>query len=335
MITRLVSLLCVFTLGGLLVGCSGDGASDSAAEPAAGVERAGDSGAGSGSSGGSGDSGNEAAADSAAKANPADKSNLAAKQAAASSSTAVTRLVRTAQITLEVRRVETAAESVRYTAVALGGIVGEEKTGLPRRTEEDQSGSSAAAEESVITLRVPEPKMDDALTRISGIGREQDRSTSTEDVTATIADLDSRVATQTRSVTRVRDLLARAKTLQDIVLLESELARREADLESVQARQRALADKAALATITVVLRTEGTVVDDPDEAGFVTGLDGGWTALKTSTTVVLTVVGAVLPIGVVLALIAIPAFLIRRRYKGATAAGPANATTPPGPLPAP
>jgi hypothetical protein len=310
MMTRLVSLLCVFTLGGLLVGCGADASdSDSGAAPAS-MER--DAG------------GADAAADSAG-------SNVAAKPAAdkasvaePESATAVARLVRTAEITLEVKNVASAAEAVRTTAVTLGGIVGSEKTGYPgSRVEGDEQGPGS--EESTITVRVPEPKMDDALTRIATVGRERHRASTTEDVTATIADLDSRVATQTRSVARVRDLLARAKSLQDVVLMESELARREADLESVQARQRALADKATLATITVTLRKPGAVEADVEEAGFLAGFGDGWTALKASTTAVLTVLGAVLPIAVVLGLIGVPTVLIRRRYQARTA----SATPPP------
>jgi hypothetical protein len=253
------------------------------------------------------------------------------------SAAAVARLVRTAEITLEVKNVAAAAETVRSTAVALGGIVGSEKTGYPSGVDEQDSD---ADEESTISLRVPEPRMDEALTRIAAVGRERHRSTSTEDVTATIADLDSRVETQTRSVARVRDLLARAKSLEDVVLMESELARREADLESVQARQRALADKAQLATVTVILRKPGAIAATVDEAGFLSGLGDGWSALKTSTTAVLTVVGALLPIAVVLGLIAVPAILIRRRYRAYTApTTQPPATEPPAgaaePLPAP
>jgi hypothetical protein len=172
--------------------------------------------------------------------------------------------------------------------------------------------------ESVITVRVPEPRLDDALTRMGSVGREIDRSTSSEDVTATIADLDSRVSTQARSVARVRDLLNRAKSLQDVVLLESEVARREADLESIQARQRALADQADLATVTVTLQTPPPATAKPptkDDEGFLVGLRQGWHAVLNSTTLVLTVLGALLPVTVALALLGWPSYLLYRRLR--------------------
>ena len=298
---RLVSLFCLFCLGVVLAGCGGAGGSSdsggSMAEPAAAADTAADG----------------AAAAGAVK--PADVAKAATAPGA-------TQLVRTAEISVEVKDVGAAARNVRTVAVALGGLVSTENTRFP--SAED---TSSADERSEIILRVPEPKMDDALTRIAAIGNEIDRSTTSEDVTASVVDLNSRVATQTRSVARVRNLLDRANSLSDIVLLESELARREADLESIQARQRALADKAALATITVTLNTSGAP-DAVEEAGFLTGLDNGWTALKTSTAVVLTVLGAVLPIGVVLALIGGPAYVLRRRMRSRTPALPASPAGP-------
>jgi hypothetical protein len=292
-IARLASLGCVLMLGGgLLAGCGASSSDSASSESAAGAPAA------------------DRAADGGAA--PVADAKQAAAGTAGSAATAVTKLVRTAQVSLEVGNVAAAATAVRTIAVALGGLVSTE-----RQVET----------ESELTLRVPEPQMDAALTRIAKAGRELERSTTSEDVTATVADLDSRVATQTRSVGRVRDLLERAKSLQDVVLLESELARRESDLEAVQARQRALSDQAALATITVTLRTPAAA-EEPDQAGFLAGLDNGWTALMVSTIVVLTVIGALLPIGVVLALIGAPVYLLYRRRR-AHPALPAPATPAP------
>jgi hypothetical protein len=116
----------------------------------------------------------------------------------------------------------------------------------------------------------------------------------------------------------VRDLLNRAKSLQDVVLLESEVARREADLESIQARQRALADQADLATLTVTLHTPPPATAKPptkDDGGFLIGLRQGWHAVTVSTTLVLTILGAMLPVTVALALFGWPSYLLYRRLR--------------------
>ncbi len=313
MITRLASLLCMLVLGGLLAACGGT-MSDSGSSDRAAV------GANA-----------EAANDSAVEAvKPADVAKAAAGQPESTSGATPVRLVRTAEITVEVKDVAAAARTVRTGAVTLGGVVSTENTRFPDDDAADNDGGDDVDQEgasSEITLRVPEPKMDEALNKVAGVGREVNRSTTSDDVTATIVDLDSRVASQTKSVARVRELLDRASSLEDVVLLESELSQRESELESIQARQRALVDKAALATVNVTLRSSGTVIAEPEEAGFVAGFDGGWSALKASTTVVLTVLGALLPIAVVLAIIGIPAYAARRRFfpHSRTAEAPAGA----------
>src|SRR4029453_12999818 len=97
--SRLVSLVCVLTLGGLLAGCGADGSSSDTT--------AGGAAAGSG-------------AENGAERGAAPAKDAAAPAEAASGATAVTRLVRTAQITVEVKNVDRAATTVRDTAEILG-----------------------------------------------------------------------------------------------------------------------------------------------------------------------------------------------------------------------
>jgi hypothetical protein len=84
------------------------------------------------------------------------------------------------------------------------------------------------------------------------------------------------------------------------------------------ARQAALADRAALATLTVDLRTP-QVVPTPSEPGpFLGGLGDGWRAVTASTAVVLTVLGALLPLAVVVTVLGALVLWWLRRRRGAT-----------------
>ncbi len=186
-------------------------------------------------------------------------------------------------------------------------------------------------------LRVPEADLDRALALVTGpggVGKELDRTTSAQDVTGDLADLASRVATQQASVARVRALLASATSLKDIVLLESEVSTRESDLEALQARRAVLADQADLATLTVDLRTPATIPPPPaepaDPNAFLQGLQSGWHAVVASTTVIVTVLGALLPLAVVAALLGVPVlWVLRRRRSAAGPQAPAPARPPP------
>ena len=290
-----------------LAGCSGQASSGTAA--AGTTEGAGSAAAGSpavpggvGSAAGSTGGG----ADAGAPAGAADVKALAP------------RVIRTAQVVVEVEgQLADAAARVRAVAGALRGAVSSETT-----TYADGAG------QSVLVLRVPEPDLDRALALVTGeggVGRELNRTTSAQDVTGDIADLESRVATQRASVARVRALLASAKSLSDVVLLESELSKREADLAAVEARRAALADQADLATLTVDLRTPAALPPPAakQEPPFLRGLHSGWDAVTASTTVVVTVLGALLPVAVVAALVGGPVlWVLRRRRAGARTPAP-------------
>jgi hypothetical protein len=129
------------------------------------------------------------------------------------------------------------------------------------------------------------------------LGKEESRGISTEDVTEQTIDLDARITVQQARVDSGRTLLASAKSLSDLVMLEKEVATRESDLASLQAKKRKLADLTALSTITVVMLEPAAQVKPVDDGppGFLAGLSGGWHALLGSLGVLLTVIGALLP----------------------------------------
>ena len=71
------------------------------------------------------------------------------------------------------------------------------------------------------------------MDRLAQLGDEQTRSVQTQDVTESLVDVESRLVTQQASVDRVRALLAKANTIGEVVSIESELTKREADLDSL------------------------------------------------------------------------------------------------------
>lgn len=264
------------------------------------------------------------------------------------------RLIRTAQVTVEVSgRLNVATASVKQVAKQFGGHVESETTGLGDTAEQKPAEGSGKAPtaaqegESLLVLRVPEPKLDDAIAAVTATpgGTVLSQTSSSQDVTGDIADLTSRVASQRASLDRVRALMAKATSLQDVVTLEAELSRRQSDLEALESRLATISDQADLATLTVLLRTPAAKKSEPD-TGFLAGLESGWRAALASTRVVLTVLGGLLPVAVIAGLLGWPALrLLRRRPRqtptgaiptgaiptGADQPYPAPTTTPPPP----
>ena len=176
---------------------------------------------------------------------------------------------------------------------------------------------------STITISVPTDELDATLDRLAELGEVHSRNASTDDVTAQYVDTESRVKTMEASVDRVRALITQATKLGDIVSLEAELSRRQADLEATQTQLAALKDSVALAPVEVRLSTDEKVLATADDdTGFLAGLKAGWRAFTGSVTVLLTVLGALLPFAVVAALVLVPLVVwLRRRTPARHRAG--------------
>ncbi|CAM5517354.1 Lipoprotein OS=Streptomyces fumanus OX=67302 GN=GCM10018772_39580 PE=4 SV=1 [Streptomyces fumanus] len=161
-------------------------------------------------------------------------------------------VIHTASLTVEVENVPKALARARAATESAGGYVGEESTAR------DEEG----AEYTEVVLRVPVDAYDKVLAGLEGTGRLVERNAEARDVTDQVVDVDSRVKTQRASVARIRELMDRATKLSDVVTLEGELSSRQAELESLLARQASLKDRTDLATITLSLSERPAGRDD-------------------------------------------------------------------------
>jgi hypothetical protein len=237
------------------------------------------------------------AADSAAKG------GAAGSVASVAAAVEERREITTAELTVRTRDVAAAVARVGRVVVAAKGYVSDERT-----------STEGGRTESTLTVRVPSAALDRVMDEAAAAGTALHRSRTGEDVSGTYVDTASRVRSQTASVERVRTLLARATTIGQVVQVEGELARREADLEALKARLQQLDDQTTLATLTVSL-VPPPASAPPAQAGFGGGLKAGWHAFGTSLSVALAVLGAVLPFAAFAALVAVPAVVLLRRRR--------------------
>ncbi len=196
----------------------------------------------------------------------------------------------------------------------------------------DNRSSGNGSDTATMELRVPADKFAAVVDQLSRqLGTEEQRQISTEDVTEQTVDLDARIAVQQARVDSGRRLLAQAKSLNDLVMLEKEVATRESDLASLQAKKRRLADLTALSTISVsLLGPQAPAPKQEDSSGFLSGLAGGWKALVASLGVLLTVIGALLPWILAIGLPALAVWWLFRRFRRApVASAPAETTEQP------
>jgi outer membrane murein-binding lipoprotein Lpp len=284
--------------GALLAGCSADGATDQASS--------------------SGE--NQAAAPAAGQADTQGEARTGADAGQGKDTTAESpdlrvdqrSIIYTGTITVQVKDVNAAAAQATGISAGTGGFIG----------GDDRQSGGGGTDTATLKLRIPADKFSSALEQIAKLGTEKSRAINTEDVTEQVVDLDARISVQQARVDSGRKLLGQAKTLNDLVMLEKEVATRESDLASLQAKKRRLADLSALSTVTVVLLGPDVPAPagDSQEPGFLSGLSDGWHGLLASLSVLLVIIGALLPWLLVLGPITWLIVHLRRRFQRADTA---------------
>lgn len=242
--------------------------------------------------------------------------------------------ISTATMTIEVESVSEAKPKVVAAAIAAGGgLFGEQTT----------FGSGAR---SVITLKVPPAQFSKLLDDLATLGSLAAEEVKTDDVTQQVVDLGARLKASEASLQRTQLLLEQAKSLTEISALENEVARRQADVESLRGQQKTLDNRVNLATIVVTLSGEKDATAAVEEKrrqeellrqqreakplpGFGDGLEGGLGVARNVGTVALAGVGAALPFTPLVALLVVGYRLARRHQRKGSLAPPAP--TPAGP----
>ena len=181
-------------------------------------------------------------------------------------------------------------------------------------------------------LRIPADKLTATLDELEELGRADEVSLSTSDVTVESQDLDARITALRASIERLNGLMAQATNIEDLITLEGAISQRQAELESLEAQQRYLDDQVSMSTVSLYLRSDAeapaTVPGD-----FWSGLTAGWGGFVAFWAGLLVVLGVLAPWLVTFAVIAIAIVLIvRRRRRPVITSGPApTATLPPPP----
>ena len=232
------------------------------------------------------------------------------------------RLTKTASLDLRVKDISAAAAQVRSIATGLQAQVLSEQIGAGGPGNPTPLSNSGTPSTDVghlggfgtLTLSVPSDKLDSALDQISKIdGTVLQRNTSSQDVTSQYVDTESRLKTMRASVERVRALMAQAKDIGQVVALESEMSRRQADLESLESQLAALKTSVERSTLAVSLSTPGN--EPVTDNGFLGGLRSGWDAFTASASGLFKGVGAVLPFAVFFGLLGAPLWWSWRRRR--------------------
>jgi hypothetical protein len=193
------------------------------------------------------------------------------------------------------REVDRAASRIIRVADDLGGYV---------VASQVTSGSSGEFE-----LRVPERRLQRALSRLSGIGKVRERTQSSQDITAAVVSVEERLKdarTERRSLLRQ---LAKAATPNQTESIRGRLRLVSQQIAAAKRDLRRVKTRASYSTIAVQLLADRRAASDDDEeddsAGWTPGdaLDDAVRILEFSAGVLLVAGALLLPVGLVALLV--------------------------------
>ena len=213
-------------------------------------------------------------------------------------------VITTGYLSMTVENPSTVADEITEVVVASGGRVA---------SRSDYTPVDYGQPSAYLDVRIPSSDLDSTVSSITGLGEVQEISVNTVDVSLQKVDLDARIEVLDAAIERLTTLLTSAETTADLITIESALAERQAELDSLQSQRDYLSDQTLFATLSINLITPADATPS-DPEGFFDGLMRGWESVLAFFAGTVVWAGILLPwIGLVVVLVALGWFIARIR----------------------
>jgi hypothetical protein len=217
------------------------------------------------------------------------------------------KIIRNADLALEVSAPLEAQQKVSSIAETLGGFV------VTSESKLRPSGDGAKQDVEVsLVVRVPSQQFKPAVEQILGLGSRviQNKATG-EDVTEEFIDLEARVKTQKALEEQFLEIMKRANKVEDALEVQRQIAEVRTEIEKLEGRKRFLENRASLSTITVALQPPATIV--VNTSGFSRSVrEAVSESVGVAVDIVLFLIRSVIVLIPVLLLIILPGLLLTR-----------------------
>ena len=222
------------------------------------------------------------------------------------------KIIRNAELTIELDALDEAQRKLTSIAESHGGFVVTSES-----RQRDAGGGQPAA--ATVEMRVPAPRFDAAVSQIRALGGSvRQEKTTGRDVTEEYIDLEARLRAQRALEAQFLEIMKRAQKVSDALEVQGELATVRGEIERVEGRRRFLENQSALSTIKVTLQSPQPLVS-AETSGFVGGIrDAFGEGLDVAAGIVLGLVRVGVALVPVLLIFGVPLALVwravRRRY---------------------
>ena len=153
------------------------------------------------------------------------------------------KIIQNADLAFEVTDMTDALAKFDQAVAASGGYM----------SDSTVNGAKEGDQRAHLVARVPFSGFSEFMGRLDTLGTRTNRRIYTNDVTAEFIDLQARIATEQEHEARLRQILAQAKDLEDLIRLEQQLSQVRGEIESMTGRLNFLKDQVEMSTVTLDL----------------------------------------------------------------------------------
>ena len=220
------------------------------------------------------------------------------------------KIIRSASLTLVTQEYDEALAALKSDCEGQGGWI---------ESSDESTNSRTGLRTAYLTLRVPQDSLDAYLGSTEGLGRVTNRSESSQDVTASYQDNQTRLNTQLALMERLQALITESGDLSDLLALESQIAETQYQIDSLQSSLNRTDRQVSYSTVSITLREEKApeLTDTTVSFGerILSAIQTGWEAFTTFLSDMVVFLMAALPFIAIVVAVIIVVKLLKRRKK--------------------
>jgi len=175
-----------------------------------------------------------------------------------------TKIIKTASLTIEVKDVNSAVETLKNIAAQKGGYIS--STNVQKNYKDQLTGS--------VVIRIPQAEFETVLAGIEAIGTVKSASTQGQDVTEEYVDLQAQKTSYQNQLTQYNAIMKQSTKIEDIIKVQEQIDRVQTELNRLEGRIRYLNSRIDLSTISVSLQEPEPVGGDTGH-NFITTINEG------------------------------------------------------------
>ena len=159
-------------------------------------------------------------------------------------STIERKLIKNAELYLQVDDFDTALNSLKEQVIVLDGYI---------TNETANAVDSRGTKRGSLQIRIPQYRFEDFLIGMNSFGKLKNSHIYSQDVTEEYIDVESRLKTMHTKEERLLNILTQSGNLSDVLAVENELANTRAQLESLEGRMRYLNNQTGFSTFNITV----------------------------------------------------------------------------------